>query len=190
MRNSVLQCKLCSIRYHGSNPVAGNGNANSDILIVGDKTGYHENKNSVPFSGHGGTYLRTVLTNTGFYRNNIFFTNVIKCYFGNRYITKKNVNNCTPHFKNELDKLDAKIIILLGRFAHESVFGKTNIKMSKLNKSVYITKHGTYIITLYHPNYVLNNAAYLDEQFVANFKKINKLYIKLFNPNYKFLNSL
>lgn len=185
----VNKCNLCEVSYYRKNIVNGSGNINGDILIIGESPGYYEDKHGKPFVGYGGQYLRNVLKDTGFFPSNIYFTNITKCKPRNNKPTVKEIVNCSVHLSAELHTMLPKIIILLGRTAHESFFGKSSFSMNTLNKKVFITKKGTFIFTLYHPSYVLNNIE-LDAYYNKLFKKIYNVYVKYINPYYNFKNIL
>jgi len=185
----INQCNLCDASYYRKNIVNGQGNINGDIMIIGESPGYYEDKHGIPFVGYGGKYLRETLTTVGFYPTNIYFTNVTKCKPRRSKVSAKEIKNCSVHLSAELHSMKPKLIILLGRTAHEVVLGKSKLSLSVLSKNVTITKHGTYIFTIYHPSYILANTQ-LTEYYIKLFSIIYRIYIKYINPYYKFQNNL
>jgi DNA polymerase len=186
---TVVNCNLCEASYYRKHIVNGYGNINGDIMIIGESPGYYEDKHGKPFVGYGGKYLRDTLKEVGFYKSNIYMTNVTKCKPRNTKVSAKEIKNCSVHLSAELHSMKPKVIILLGRTAHDVVLGKSKLSLSVLNKNVVITKRGTYIFTIYHPSYVLANPQ-LFEYYVKTFAKIYRIYTKYINPYYKFQNNL
>jgi len=181
----LKNCNLCNISYKRKHIVNGNGDVNSDIMIIGDAPRYYEDKIGLPFVGASGQYLMKVLDESGFVQKNVFFTNVIRCKpIDNRKPSVNEIKNCSIHLKSDLINHPVKLIILLGRTAHESVFGVTDTPMSQLVNKVFITKRKTFIITTYHPSYVFNNAANLNDFYIKSFKKYYNIYVKYINPIY------
>lgn len=185
----VTECTLCENSYYRKNIVNGIGNANSDIMIIGESPGYYEDKTGKPFTGYGGIHLNTILNFVGFKPKDVYLTNVIKCKPRRKKLSMKEINNCAKHLTAELRNVKPSIVILLGRTAHNSILGKSNRSMSYLTKQVVITKNNTYIFTMYHPSYILANPD-LNVHYVKSFTKIYDVYIKHFNPFYKFKNLL
>lgn len=182
----IDKCKLCDIAYRRTNIVKGDGNIKGDIIIIGEAPGYYEDKKGRPFVGQSGVYLRQVLSDTGFSTINTYITNIIKCRPpSNRKPTKVEIKNCSVHLDNELAENKHNVIILLGRTAHETMFGKSDKALSVLCKNAFITKNGNIIFTMYHPSYVVRNIELLDSYYRKLFNKIYNYYVKTYNNNYE-----
>jgi DNA polymerase len=185
----ISKCNLCDASYYRKNIVNGYGNIRGDIMIIGESPGYYEDKYGKPFVGYGGKYLRDTLKHTGFYLNNIYMTNVTKCKPRGNKVSTKEIKNCTIHLSAELHSMKPKIIILLGRTAHDVLLGKSKLSLSKLSRTVTITRNNTYIFTIYHPSYILSNTQLMD-YYTKLFTNIYRIYTKYVNPYYKFQNNL
>src|SRR3954453_16491839 len=59
--------------------VFGSGNADADLLLVGEGPGANEDKQGVPFVGQAGKLLDQLLGEIGLTRPDVFVVNVLKC---------------------------------------------------------------------------------------------------------------
>jgi uracil-DNA glycosylase family 4 len=59
--------------------VFGSGNADSDLMFVGEAPGANEDRQGLPFVGQAGRLLDTLLGEIGLTRGDVFTANVLKC---------------------------------------------------------------------------------------------------------------
>jgi uracil-DNA glycosylase len=59
--------------------VFGAGNADAELMFVGEAPGASEDEQGVPFVGRAGKLLETLLGEVGLQRNDVFIANVLKC---------------------------------------------------------------------------------------------------------------
>ena len=59
--------------------VFGSGNADADLMFVGEAPGANEDKQGLPFVGQAGRLLDTLLGEIGLTRGDVFVCNVLKC---------------------------------------------------------------------------------------------------------------
>src|SRR5918999_5576391 len=59
--------------------VFGSGNADADLMFVGEAPGANEDKQGLPFVGQAGKLLDTLLGEIGMTRADVFVVNVLKC---------------------------------------------------------------------------------------------------------------
>ena len=139
----VAHNKLLARKYplYHCNPVAGSGNIDSQIVLIGLAPGLHgANKTGVPFtSDYSGEIIRKVLRKLKL--DDIFITNAVKCYPKNNKPSTIMINNCKVHTIRELNSLsNLRVIISLGAIAYYQILKSYNIDR-KLNKF----KHGQFI---------------------------------------------
>src|SRR5436189_1323605 len=58
--------------------VFGDGNADADLVFVGEAPGKNEDKQGLPFVGAAGKFLNEMLDGIGLKRNDIYITNIVK----------------------------------------------------------------------------------------------------------------
>ncbi|HET8757956.1 MAG TPA: uracil-DNA glycosylase family protein [Solirubrobacteraceae bacterium] len=59
--------------------VFGSGNADADLMFVGEAPGANEDKQGLPFVGQAGRLLDTLLSEIGMQRSDVFIANTLKC---------------------------------------------------------------------------------------------------------------
>src|ERR1044072_9191900 len=73
-------CTLCPQLAAARQPVVfGSGNADADLICVGEAPGANEDKQGVPFVGQAGKLLDQLLGEIGLTRPDVFVVNVLKC---------------------------------------------------------------------------------------------------------------
>ncbi len=151
-------CKLCSSRR---NTVFGVGARQADWLIVGEAPGEEEDRAGEPFVGQSGKLLDNMLAAVGLSRRGeagggVYIANVLKCRPpGNRNPQPEEVAQCEPYLRRQVELLQPRIILALGRFAVQSLLQSTE-PIGKLRGQVH-TYHGVPVIVSYHPAYLLRS---------------------------------
>src|SRR5436305_2603758 len=59
--------------------VFGSGNADADLMFVGEAPGANEDKRGLPFVGQAGRLLEQLLGEIGLERSEVFIANALKC---------------------------------------------------------------------------------------------------------------
>jgi uracil-DNA glycosylase len=118
LNEQIQKCRKCRLWQGAHNAVPGEGPLNAKVMLIGQNPGAEEDKTGRPFMGRAGKYLDKVLTKTGFCRNNLFVTNVVK------HISPKNrkpfpdeIAACMPYLLEQIQKIKPKIIVLMGTVA-------------------------------------------------------------------------
>jgi uracil-DNA glycosylase len=152
--SSCQACKLCSGR---TNTVFGVGDVHADWLIVGEAPGENEDRQGEPFVGQAGKLLDNMLKALGLdRRSKVYIANVLKCRPpGNRNPEPEEVAQCEPFLKRQVQLLQPKIILAMGRFAVQTLLGTTE-PIGKLRGRVY-EYAGVPVVATYHPAYLLRN---------------------------------
>jgi DNA polymerase len=147
-------CKLCESRTH---TVFGVGDTQADWLIVGEAPGENEDRQGEPFVGQAGKLLDNMLKALGLdRRNKVYIANVLKCRPpGNRNPQPEEVAQCEPFLRRQVQLLQPKIILAVGRFAVQSLLGTTEA-IGKLRGRVH-QYSGVPVVVTYHPAYLLRN---------------------------------
>ena len=93
----VRACTLCPLANGRTMAVPGEGNAISDVLLVGEGPGQREDATGRPFVGAAGQLLEEMLATIGWKRTDVFITNVVKCRPpGNRDPEPAEISACSP----------------------------------------------------------------------------------------------
>jgi uracil-DNA glycosylase len=98
--------------------VFGAGNANADLMFVGEAPGASEDEQGVPFVGRAGKLLETLLQEIGMERNDVFIANVLKCRPpGNRDPLPIEIENCREYLYRQVELIQPRAICSLGNFS-------------------------------------------------------------------------
>ena len=98
--------------------VFGAGNANADLMFVGEAPGANEDKQGLPFVGQAGRLLDQLLEEIGLARGDVFIANVLKCRPpGNRDPLPQEIDNCQDYLFRQLDLIRPKVVCSLGNFS-------------------------------------------------------------------------
>jgi DNA polymerase len=151
---SCRACKLCSTRR---NTVFGVGDLQADWLVVGEAPGENEDLQGEPFVGQAGKLLDNMLKALGLSRREkVYIANVLKCRPpGNRNPEPEEVSQCEPFLRRQVQLLQPKIIVAMGRFAVQSLLGTTEA-IGKLRGQRHAYA-GVPVIVTYHPAYLLRS---------------------------------
>jgi uracil-DNA glycosylase family 4 len=148
------RCRLCEGRH---NTVFGVGDAQADWLIVGEAPGEQEDLQGEPFVGQAGKLLDNMLRAVGLdRRRNVYIANVLKCRPpANRNPAPEEVAQCEPFLRRQVELLQPRIILAMGRFAVQSLLGSSE-PIGKLRGRAH-QYMGVPVIVTYHPAYLLRN---------------------------------
>lgn len=98
--------------------VAGEGDPQAAVVIVGEAPGAKEDAAGRPFVGPSGRLLDLLLAEAGLSRGSVFITNVVKARPpGNRDPTREEVAHHWPWLAAQLDAIAPRLVVPLGRHA-------------------------------------------------------------------------
>ena len=156
--------------------VFGSGDPNADLLIVGESPSSYEIENNKPFLGKSGKLLDKILKAIGYARSvKVYLTYLIKYKIdGSRYPLNSEIIKFIPIFKKQIEIIEPKIIIGLGKVVGKALINK-NISMDLMRDEVHSFSSYPLKIT-YSPNTLLREQslkklAWKDFQFIRDFIK-------------------
>src|SRR3954471_9434055 len=104
--------------------VFGAGNANADLMFVGEAPGANEDRMGRPFVGQAGKLLDQLLVEVGLERADVFISNVLLCRPpGNRDPHPVEIDNCQDYLLRELELIEPRVVCTLGNFATKLLRG-------------------------------------------------------------------
>jgi uracil-DNA glycosylase family 4 len=77
--NQASVCERCPLSETRNRVVFGAGNADADLMFVGEAPGAEEDRQGLPFVGRAGAFLTELLDGIGLNREDVFIANVLKC---------------------------------------------------------------------------------------------------------------
>ena len=158
LQQQVSECKACQLHKTRRQTVFGVGYHKADWLIIGEAPGADEDRQGEPFVGRAGQLLTQMLRAIGLAREEVFIANILKCRPPNNRDPKaEEVNACRAFLNRQIELLEPKIILALGRIAAQSLL-QTATPIGKLRGRLYhLERHDIPVIVTYHPAYLLRS---------------------------------
>ncbi len=158
LRKQVINCEICNLSTTRKKSVFGEGNLESDIMIIGEAPGREEDESGIPFVGRAGKLLDEILFYLGLDRNKIFITNIVKCRPPeNRNPLNEEISACKNYLKEQISHIKPKLLILLGKVAANSILHK-DMSMSDMRRRIFNeNEYDLPIFVLYHPAFILRS---------------------------------
>jgi len=156
VRDDLGDCKRCKLAPSRTNLVYGVGNPDADLVFVGEAPGADEDAQGEPFVGKAGQLLTKMIEAMGYSRSDVYICNVLKCRPpGNRNPEPDEIAQCEPFLRRQVELLQPKIILAMGRFAMQALLGSTE-PLGRLRGQVHRYNDVPVVVT-YHPAYLLRN---------------------------------
>ncbi len=157
MNAAIQSCTRCELAKSRLQAVPGVGDPHAEWLFIGEAPGANEDRQGEPFVGDAGKLLDAILAAIGLARgNNVFIANVLKSRPpANRDPKPNEVAACLPYLERQIELIQPKLIVALGRFAAQSLLA-TDTPIGKLRGQVHRYR-GVPLVVTYHPAYLLRN---------------------------------
>lgn len=119
------RCTRCALSESRTQVVFGAGNADADLIFVGEAPGAEEDRQGLPFVGRSGAFLTEALAGVGIDREDVFIANTLKCRPpANRDPLASEVETCQPWLFRQIDLIEPKVVATLGNFATKLLTGE------------------------------------------------------------------
>ncbi len=147
-------CVRCVLSETRTTVVFGAGNADADLMFVGEAPGANEDKQGLPFVGQAGKLLDKLLGEIGLERGQVFIANVLKCRPpGNRDPRPQEIEACSDYLHRQVELIEPLVICTLGNFSTKLLRGDPT-GISKLHGQPEVLTIGPRAVRLfpiYHP---------------------------------------
>jgi DNA polymerase len=155
LKAEVSGCLQCGLHKTRTQTVFGVGDESADWMLIGEAPGAEEDRLGDPFVGQAGRLLDNMLAAIGLSRRkNVYIANVLKCRPpGNRNPAPDEVAKCTPYLLRQIELIQPKLIVAMGRFAAQTLLA-TDASIASLRGRVH-RYAGVPLIVTYHPAYLL-----------------------------------
>jgi uracil-DNA glycosylase len=155
LKQLVPGCTACALHKSRAQTVFGVGDEHADWMLIGEAPGAEEDRLGEPFVGQAGKLLDHMLAAIGLKRGeNVYIANVLKCRPpGNRNPEPQEVAKCAPHLQRQIELVQPKLILAMGRFAAQTLLG-SDASIASLRGRVH-AHAGVPLIVTYHPAYLL-----------------------------------
>jgi uracil-DNA glycosylase family 4 len=155
----IGDCRRCPILVDNRTKIVfGAGNPRAELVFCGEAPGRDEDAQGEPFVGRAGKLLTKIIEAMGLTRSDVYILNVIKCRPpGNRDPLPDEVTNCHPFLLEQIDIIQPKVIVALGRHAAQTLL-ETTVPITKL-RGRFFDWHGVPLMPTFHTAYLLRNPA-------------------------------
>jgi uracil-DNA glycosylase len=170
----VQQCTKCPLHETRTKAVFGAGNADADLMFVGEAPGAEEDRQGLPFVGRAGQLLNQLLEEIGLAREDVFIANVLKSRPpGNRDPQPLEIAACEPYLFAQVRLIEPKVLCTLGNFATKLLTGSP-AGITKVRGTPQLHELGgrsVFLLPLFHPAAALRTPA-VKETLRADFATI------------------
>src|SRR3954451_5470393 len=149
-------CTLCpQLAATRQSVVFGAGNADADLMFVGEAPGANEDRQGLPFVGQAGRLLDQLLDEISIARPGVFVANILKCRPpGNRDPLPQEIDACQDYLFRQLELIAPRVVCTLGNFATKLLRGDPGTGITRLHGRGEVRRIGPRTVRLYpifHP---------------------------------------
>jgi uracil-DNA glycosylase len=173
----LKDCQKCALAEGRTQVVFGTGNADADLMFVGEAPGFHEDRQGKPFVGQAGKLLDKLLAEIGLDRKQCFIANVLKCRPpGNRDPRPEEIEACQAHLFRQIELIQPKVICTLGNFATKLLTGRPDgiTRVHGAPQTRELAGQTVFLYPIFHPAAALYTPSML-EQLREDFVRIPAL---------------
>ena len=170
-------CTRCPLHQTRTTVVFGNGNADANLMFIGEAPGANEDRMGLPFVGQAGKLLDKLLAEIGLERKDVFVVNTLKCRPpDNRDPHPNEIDACNEYLRSQVDLIEPTVICTLGNFSTKLLRAdSTGISRLHGREEVRIIgPRAVRLYPLYHPAAALYTPSML-EALRADFHRIPEL---------------
>lgn len=185
IRADILHKNICpDLAKRAKQLVFGTGDANADIVFIGEAPGKKEDETGEPFVGAAGKFLDELLASVNMNRSNIYITNIVKYRPpDNRDPNPDEKEAFLPYLYAQLEIINPSIIVTLGR--HSTNCFLPGLQISAIHgqpKRIKVKVSGRelswVILPLYHPAAALYNGG-LRQTLLDDFARVPTIINKI-----------
>jgi len=181
-------------REYWGRPVPGFGDPDAQVFVVGLAPGAHgSNRTGRQFTGDAsGNFLYPALARAGFANQgraesredglilkDLFITACARCAPPGNKPTAEELANCQPFLERELEIINPRVIVCLGRTAYErilKIFSESGLVNKFSHGASYPLSNGTWLVCSYHPSQQNTQTGKLTvEMFDSVWSKVREL---------------
>jgi uracil-DNA glycosylase family 4 len=158
LKQLLMQARSCTrcaeLAATRKSVVFGSGNADADLMFIGEAPGASEDEQGLPFVGRAGKLLSQLLEEIGLLRDDVFIVNTLKCRPpGNRDPQPIEIDNCHEYLLRQVELIEPSVICSLGNFSTKLLRGDPT-GITRLHGQPEVIEIGSRAVRLYpiyHP---------------------------------------
>jgi len=177
IKADIMKANICpDLAKQATQLVFGDGNADADIVFIGEAPGKNEDLQGIPFVGAAGKFLNEMLEMIGLKREDIYITNIVKYRPpNNRDPLPEEKTAFLPYLEQQMAVIQPKVIVTLGRHSMECFL--PGLKISQVHGQPK-RKNGQVYLPLFHPAAALYNGG-MRQTLIDDFALLPALVEKL-----------
>lgn len=173
INEAVKECKRCDLSKHCNQIVPGIGPSTSPLLIVLETPDGEDDIFGEPLSGRRGDFFKKILSTAGYTSKEFYITNMVKCKTNK--LQKVNIVACKHWLWQELQIINPKIVIAMGKTVVELLLRKKGLKLGDIaGKIQEVDYMSASIIPWYSLNNLLTKGTASDKETIGLFAKIKE----------------
>ena len=175
--DEARDCVACPLHETRTTVVFGAGNADADLMFIGEAPGANEDRMGLPFVGQAGKLLDRLLEEIAMDRKDVFVANCLKCRPpDNRDPYPHELSACQHYLFAQVELIEPVVICTLGNFSTKLLRGDAT-GISRIHGQPEVREVGPRAVRLYplfHPAAALYTPSTL-EALRADFHRIPDL---------------
>ncbi len=179
LQSGICDCMRCPLGRTRNKFVFGIGSQTTDLMFIGEAPGADEDMQGFPFVGRAGQLLTEMMTEAGIVRDDVYICNVLKCRPpNNRDPEPQEVSVCEGYLHRQIELIQPKLLVALGRIAAQTLLRKPNVAMGVLKTQEH-SYRGVPLMVVYHPAYTIRNIPKLKPEAIADLILVRDRLIEL-----------
>ena len=164
LKRDCAGCRGCSLAETRHNLVFGVGNAQAEVMLIGEGPGEQEDLQGIPFVGPAGKLLDDMLEMIDLDRQKVYIANIVKCRPPrNRDPLNVEQEACRPWLDRQIALVNPKIIVCLGRIAAMALI-REDFRITR-EHGQWFERDGRRLMATYHPSALLRDVNKRPEAF-------------------------
>ncbi|HET7529002.1 MAG TPA: uracil-DNA glycosylase [Candidatus Saccharimonadales bacterium] len=177
IKADIIKKNVCpNLAQEATQLVFGDGNADADIVFIGEAPGKNEDEQGIPFVGAAGKFLNEMLAGIGLSREDVYITNIVKYRpLDNRDPLPDEKAAFLPFLQSQLEVIKPKLVVTLGRHSMDSLLPGLQISKCHGQPKRY---NGQVYLPLFHPAAALYNGG-MRQTLIDDFARIPLVLAKI-----------
>lgn len=168
LRAKPSSCEGCACRSHGTDFSAVEGTGSLGVMLVGEASGEHEQRDQLPFRPHApaGSLLERVIRRMGLDRQQFSITNAIRCRPRNNWFESspweyQALSHCRPNLDAAVASRRPRAIVALGGTATRALTGMAGEAQGVSHLAGYVLPgpNGVPTVPNFHPAFLRRGKA-------------------------------
>jgi uracil-DNA glycosylase len=156
VRDLIGDCQRCRLAEGRNKIVFADGDANAQLMFVGEGPGADEDAQGLPFVGRAGQLLNNMIGAMGLKREQVYIANIVKCRPPqNRKPEPDEARSCTPFLERQIEIVRPRVLVALGATAATYLLGMRG-SIGGMRGRIHDYR-GIQTVVTYHPAFLLRD---------------------------------